>query len=30
MPGRIKQGAVKGFEIVGWGGRRIGDDREEE
>ena len=32
MPGGINQGAVKGFEIVGWGegGRGIGDDRDEE
>ena len=30
MPGGINQGAVKGFEFVGWRGRGIGDDREEE
>ena len=30
MPGGINQGAIKGFEIVGWGERGISDDREEE
>ena len=30
MPGGINQGAVKKFEIVGWGGRGIGDDGKEE
>jgi len=30
MPGGVNQGVVKVFEIVGWGGRGIGDGRKEE